>query len=81
MFKSHNLFLNKISDEMMSYVNVLGPAMLNRILGNIYCTQIVNVLGPAMLEHLVQHYTPSTSPSSIQVVNNCYLLLCTQLQQ
>ena len=41
MLKSYNLVLHKFSDEVMSDINMLSPAMLNRIFGNINSTQIV----------------------------------------
>ena len=43
MLKCHNFLFNKISNEVMSNVNVLCLAMSNRILGNIDSTQIVIV--------------------------------------
>ena len=41
MLKSYNFVLHKLCDEMMPDINVLSPAMLNRIFRNINSTQVV----------------------------------------
>ena len=41
MLKSYDFVLHKLSDEMMLDINVLSPAMLNRIFRNINSTQVV----------------------------------------
>src|ERR1044072_2603490 len=43
MLQLNHLLFHKISDEVMSNVNILSPAVLYRILGNINSTQVVAV--------------------------------------
>src|ERR1051325_8606744 len=43
MLQLNHLLFHKISDEVMSNVNMLCPAVLYRVLGNINSTQVVTV--------------------------------------
>src|ERR1044072_7675206 len=43
MLQFNHLLFHKISDEVMSNVNMLSPVVLNRILRNINSTQVVTV--------------------------------------
>src|ERR1043165_9760042 len=43
MLQLNHLLFHKISDEVMSNVNMLSPVVLYRILGNINSTQIITV--------------------------------------
>jgi len=51
--KSYFPRLDKVTDEMMSDVDVLGPRMLNWILGNIYSTGIVTVNDHSILSEAI----------------------------
>jgi hypothetical protein len=77
MFQGDHLVFHQISDEVMSNVNMLGPAVLDGILGNIDGTEIIteqchDILSDIVLsEHLFHPNQLGTTASSSYVFSLC----------